>query len=567
MEYSNPMAPPGLPVASEASVRNMTNADFRKLMMTPRSGATGAGRPGTERSTTASMPAPKTPASASQIDRKKKKQFYANLRKQEDDKLAELASKYRDRAKERRDGQGVDDEAITANAGYHAVAPDLKSNLNAAERRKQQIQESKFLGGDMEHTHLVKGLDYALLQKVRSEIELKEEVDFEEALRVEQEEKQSQDKRAKEEVEEQGKLQFRTAMAKNINRLLFAQNSTKVERNELFLPQRMAYVIELDEGESDIPTALIRSKQDCPEMGLASTSLTTNDIVINKLTQILGYLRSGLSIRKNKKRVGLEEKEENQPRPDSNKEPRKPKDSDVSIFDDVGDYNPSKEKRRERDDRDRDDRDHRRHRQSDRRRRDRENDTRRDDKRDRGRDEKQEARPRYFKDEPEDKGPKTLEAEQSDALLKNALTSKDPKDGRFKDRLAKLTQQEDYYSECYPGMPENDDAIVDSDEEEDLSKMDTGKKKGPLNRWDFETHEEYAEYMDQKEAMPKAAFQYGVKMTEGRKTRTTKAAGPMGGARKDKMKLDRELQQITQILAKRKGGDGEKSSKHAKYDD
>lgn len=36
------------------------------------------------------------------------------------------------------------------------------------------IQESKFLGGDMEHTHLVKGLDYALLQKVRSEIQLKE---------------------------------------------------------------------------------------------------------------------------------------------------------------------------------------------------------------------------------------------------------------------------------------------------------------------------------------------------------------------------------------------------------
>ena len=39
-------------------------------------------------------------------------------------------------------------------------------NVDAAERRKQMIQESKFLGGDMEHTHLVKGLDYALLQKV-----------------------------------------------------------------------------------------------------------------------------------------------------------------------------------------------------------------------------------------------------------------------------------------------------------------------------------------------------------------------------------------------------------------
>lgn len=36
----------------------------------------------------------------------------------------------------------------------------------AAEIRKRAIQESKFLGGDMEHTHLVKGLDFALLQKV-----------------------------------------------------------------------------------------------------------------------------------------------------------------------------------------------------------------------------------------------------------------------------------------------------------------------------------------------------------------------------------------------------------------
>lgn len=32
------------------------------------------------------------------------------------------------------------------------------------------IQESKFLGGDMEHTHLVKGLDFALLQKVSADI-------------------------------------------------------------------------------------------------------------------------------------------------------------------------------------------------------------------------------------------------------------------------------------------------------------------------------------------------------------------------------------------------------------
>ncbi len=28
------------------------------------------------------------------------------------------------------------------------------------------VKDSKFLGGDVEHTHLVKGLDYALLRKV-----------------------------------------------------------------------------------------------------------------------------------------------------------------------------------------------------------------------------------------------------------------------------------------------------------------------------------------------------------------------------------------------------------------
>lgn len=71
------------------------------------------------------------------------------------------------------------------------------------------------------------------------------------------------------------------------------------------------------------------------------------------------------------------------------------------------------------------------------------------------------------------------------------------------------------YNECYPGLAEMNDAIEDSDEEADFSKMDLGNKKGPVGRWDFDTAEEYADYMSNKEAMPKAAFQYGVKMNEG----------------------------------------------------
>jgi len=40
------------------------------------------------------------------------------------------------------------------------------------------------------------------------------------------------------------------------------------DRNELFLPGRMAYVVDLEDdlAESDIPMTLIRSKADCPSL-------------------------------------------------------------------------------------------------------------------------------------------------------------------------------------------------------------------------------------------------------------------------------------------------------------
>merc|ERR1712029_485520 len=91
-----------------------------------------------------------------------------------------------------------------------------------------------------------------------------------------------------------------------------------------------------------------------------------------------------------------------------------------------------------------------------------------------------------------------------------------------------------FYAEAYPGMEMND-AIDDSDEEADYTKMDLGNKKGPVGRWDFDTAEEYSDYMSKKEALPKAAFQYGVKMNEGRKTR---GKAMTGGPRNEKAKLD-----------------------------
>jgi len=57
------------------------------------------------------------------------------------------------------------------------LIPLFRSGASQAEKRRQQIEESKYLGGDMEHTHLVKGLDYALLETVRAEINNKETQD------------------------------------------------------------------------------------------------------------------------------------------------------------------------------------------------------------------------------------------------------------------------------------------------------------------------------------------------------------------------------------------------------
>ncbi|MEQ2272270.1 hypothetical protein XENORESO_017793 [Xenotaenia resolanae] len=255
--------------------------------------------------------------------RRKKKSYYAKLRQQEMERERELAEKYRDRARERRDGVNKDyeeTELISTTANYRAVGPTAEADKSAAEKRRQLIQESKFLGGDMEHTHLVKGLDFALLQKVRAEItsKEKEEEDMMEKVQTE----------TKKDVDPEEKIEFKTRLGRNIYRVVFRSGVS--ERNELFLPGRMAYVVDLDDEftDTDIPTTLIRSKADCPSME-AQTTLTTNDIVISKLTQILSYLRQGTRHKKMKKK-------------DKGKlDDKRAPEADLSIFEDTGDYIPS----------------------------------------------------------------------------------------------------------------------------------------------------------------------------------------------------------------------------------
>ncbi len=53
---------------------------------------------------------------------------YLKEKKEEEEILAELAKKYRDRAKERRDGgEASGPDALATLGAYRAVAPDIKS--------------------------------------------------------------------------------------------------------------------------------------------------------------------------------------------------------------------------------------------------------------------------------------------------------------------------------------------------------------------------------------------------------------------------------------------------------
>lgn len=516
---------------AEPGTVRLTNADFRKLLMTPRapSSSSAAASAQTPAATTPGPKSSKTSSSKKSSERhearKKKKHFYAQMKKHEDNTLQELAEKYRDRARERRDGTNSDyqgaDLSSTTTSAYRTVAPDMKSGYDQAERRRQLIQESKFLGGDMEHTHLVKGLDYALLQKVRSEIETTEAAQEEEMERLAKEQHEEQAKEEKAKEEESDELKFKSVLAKNIHRFVTMQRSRIIEKNELFAPGRMAYLIELEDDnvETDIPTTVIRSKAEVPQESQEAQTLSTNDIVINKLSQILSYLRQGGKGKKNKRR--------DKDKPLFKMPAEKTERNDDSIYDDIGEYKPERERRERERERDRDrDRDHRR-----------------------DRDRSSRDKPRYFDNYRDKEKDETIMAPPPPPKLASAAI------------LSKLTAEPEGYAECYPGLEEMNDAIDDSDDEVDYTKMDLGNKKGPIGRWDFDTQEEYSDYMSKKEALPKAAFQYGVKMQDGRRTRKHKTE------KSEKAELDREWQKIQNIIHKRKTNAGSEgpSAKLSKY--
>ncbi|XP_024515176.1 suppressor of mec-8 and unc-52 protein homolog 2 [Selaginella moellendorffii] len=593
---SNPLPPPPRrrnDGGSSSRQENLSNADFRRMVMeTPR-------RAPPDESSKDQRPKKKN---ADESAKRPARKFRPPKPKEEEKKPTKVDEeddlpKYRDRAKERREDQNPDYELMAAASGIstlHAVAPPGAVDLQAAEiQKKISIANSKYLGGDVEHTHLVKGLDYALLNKVRSEIDKKPEEleEPEEEIRVSKSEDEP--------------IKFNTPVARVIYKWL-VKPPTLSKTSDMFLPGRMAYAFDMEEMSHHIPTTVYRSKDDCPTPEEFVT-VGVDVAVLDRIAKIMAYLKLGASGKTSKKKrrdksdtkgtakeaaalvapIDVKQPETHddevvKDRPSDTddaaveEEAPKPRVAEDDIFADAGtdyvvtiDGSPRSE--------------------------DMEESPRRDGnggasyfhEEQRSHEDWEQAPMQgpampqfgsewqdYLPPPPDDPSyeyyANQLSVEGNASVPAAAIAPVAPKDplcmtqeekdrgmsSVFKRDDQRLRQRRELdsrekdpnfvsesYSECYPGYQEYNREIVDSDEDADLTKMDVGgRAKGRLHRWDFETEEEWGKYNDQKEATPKAAYQFGVKMQDGRKTRKQN---------KDQ-KLNNELHKITQIMEKKK---------------
>ncbi|CAJ1410885.1 unnamed protein product [Effrenium voratum] len=203
-------------------------------------------------------------------------------------------SKYRDRALERRDLKNE----------YEKVAAEFENHGEVS------VEQSKYLGGDLDHTHLVKGLDFALLNKVRAELNKKKKV-----------EEHQQAKQQQKKPGEKGKRTFETRLAKNVwlsvVETLHPHHSTFKERVQkmgkaiaqghrirnapsTFLPGRMAFEFDtdLEMGKTDIPRIVYMSKE---EIAPGERIKTTSGMLPETAVRVRNAMQKAADDRKKRK--------------------------------------------------------------------------------------------------------------------------------------------------------------------------------------------------------------------------------------------------------------------------
>ncbi|KAF8058133.1 SMU2 [Scenedesmus sp. PABB004] len=254
-----------------ASATPLRNSDFKALLATPRPAHLAPLQPRERR--------PK-PARGEGGDGEKKGKFKKPGPRgrpgkpgKEGDAEKDEGPTYRDRAKERR--EGVDFAEPEVELAARGVAPVALASLS--------IEQSKFLGGDIEHTHLVKGLDYALLHHERAKLEADKAKAAEAAAAAKAAALLPRGVAAE-------AARFTTAAGRAVYDALFRPPpANRALLREMFQPRRTAFVFEFGDLASDVPTTLRRSKADCPPVQ-DLVCAADDGAVLERITKIMAYL-------------------------------------------------------------------------------------------------------------------------------------------------------------------------------------------------------------------------------------------------------------------------------------
>ncbi|CAO3621845.1 unnamed protein product [Mucor hiemalis] len=467
---------------------------------------------------------------------------------EEDEEEEEEKTNYRNRAAERRK-QGDN--------------PTDESQLSTEELLQRTQAEA---GEEL----MLSSLDFALLRKVRTDLDKKKKNDSEDEEESDEEEEtdtkeiqsmnidpsQEQDlddvldkfergERVKDDVnlavveeteeEQADKPKFRTLMAKNIFEQIDKQNSDEKPRVELFEPGRMAFVFELADEVghySDafaIPTAVIRSKADVSaklsKSGWSEDIQAETNLVIEKIAQVMEGVRRG-----DRHQGSMVEKVLQ--KPIGTKATTMITSQPIAVVEDAF---MAEEK------------------------------------------DAADNNKNYFQglvDEDEEMPDASNDA--VDALLSKATATTSPgrsndtnedaldKDGReqqgesakkrkYNVELDADAADIDMFGLSSSALPTSFEehqstAYESGDEDEEGNNQGTSRnKKAQMTRWDFDTEEEWHNYKSSIEFNPKSAFQFGVKLGDGRK-RNRERKGM-----NDKQRLDRDYQQVKNIMSKKYG--------------
>ncbi|KAF8924408.1 hypothetical protein BGZ58_001811 [Dissophora ornata] len=649
---SNPMPPPEFKPPAEKKAEKTTGLsqdDFRKLLSTPRAAPGGAtGISGTfsgggvralgMANRTARVPVPQTPRSSDGSTGSHKQKHRKPSQKNPAKEASAAGSKYRDRATERR--QGI-------NPDYIETEQILTTLEEAAAEVAPEVlyEQSKFLGGDKEHTHLVKGLDYALLNKMRQEDAGNdgEVADLDEVF--ESVEKTTKTENVVASQQEEELPEMNSVAARNIFKFAIEEPAKKPPKiNEMFVPGRTVFVFELpitikskksksgvieDNNPFAVPTTVVRSRADVDQNKAGMVENPEADMVMKKIMDVLQAIRTGerkigdseAELKAKRKAAataaakaaaarlqdeevlpmvepdlegddifadagreyvvepvhGDEAEEGTAMEVDGDEQgpmvgPSRPGDVDMSHYFSDDSENDQEEDEVEAGDQQSFDQN--------------------------GAIDSEApvlgpSRPsdvdmaNYFGEESEDEGSEgsaqegpevneyhrsahvagasipeqsSTSSEYTTPLNENALPRRKP-------RLEELEVDEDadYYSAYGLGMGGGlGTTAYDSDEDEDAGQstilIDKGthkNKRAQLGRFDFDTEEGFNRYKDTVEVVPKTSFQYGVKMSDGRKTGKWED-GKGKGLSKDE-KLDRDWQRISRLMEKSNGSGGQKS--------